>query len=208
MGQVAFAAVRRTQAERRASTRARLLDATIDCLLDLGYARTTTVEIARRARLSRGAQLHHFPTKTELVTAAVEHLFQRRQEEFRRAFADLPAGVDRWTAAIDLLWSMVSGPTFYAWLELLVAARTDADLRAQVHALSQRFIANVEETFRELFPAPTEPHPLFALAPTFAFSLLDGLALAQLGGGDHARTAQIISTMKMLAHLTLPDGRA
>src|SRR5262245_20298415 len=118
MGQMALATVRRTQAERSAATRARLLDATIECVLDLGYARTTTVEIARRARLSRGAQLHHFPTKAELVTAAVDHLFLRRHEEFRRAFATLPAEADRGAAAIDILWTMVSGPTFYAWLEL------------------------------------------------------------------------------------------
>src|SRR5580765_2376049 len=95
MGQVALATVRRTQAERSAATRARLLDATIECVLDLGYARTTTIEIARRAGLSRGAQLHHFPTKIELVTAAIEHLFTRRHQEFLEAFDRLPAGTDR-----------------------------------------------------------------------------------------------------------------
>jgi AcrR family transcriptional regulator len=117
---------RRTQAERRASTRGRLLDATIECLGDLGYAHTTTPEIARRAGLSRGAQLHHFPTKAELVIAAVEHLFARRHQEFRAAFARVPAGADRYAAAIDILWSMVSGPTFHAWLELAVASRTSS----------------------------------------------------------------------------------
>src|SRR5437762_2972866 len=96
---------RRTQEERSASTRVRLLDATIECLFELGYANTTTTEIARRAGLSRGAQLHHFPTKAELVITAVDHLFARRTAEFRAAFANLPAGVDRAAAAIDLLWS-------------------------------------------------------------------------------------------------------
>ncbi len=204
MGHAALATVRRTQAERSASTRARLLDAAVECVLDLGYARTTTVEIARRARLSRGAQLHHFPTKAELVTAAVEHLFRRRQEEFRQAFARLPAEVDRFAAAIDLLWSMVSGPTFYTWLELAVAARTDADLRGQVVALSARFVASVEETFRELFPAPHEPNPLFEVAPAFAFALLDGLALSRLTGNDHPHVPQILDALKMLARLALP----
>lgn len=208
MGQTAFATVRRTQAERRALTRTRLLDATIECVLDLGYARTTTVEIARRARLSRGAQLHHFPTKAELVTAAVEHLFVRRQDEFRRAFASLPADVDRWNAAIDLLWSMVSGPTFLAWLELVVAARTDAELGEQVTALSQRFLASVEDTFRDLFPTPASPNPLFDLAPAFAFALLDGLALSRLMGDARPQAAEILDVLKMLAHLALPAGRA
>src|SRR5436853_7131184 len=126
---------RRTQEERSANTKARLLDATIDCLSDLGYARTTTTEIAERAGVSRGAQLHHFPTKAELVTTAVEHLFERRTEEFRKAFATLPANIDRTAAAVDLLWSMVSGPTFHAWLQLVVAARSDPDLRQTVSAI-------------------------------------------------------------------------
>src|SRR5262252_1706823 len=92
---------RRTQAERSASTRGRLLDATISCLHDLGYAGTSTPEIARRARLSRGAQLHHFPTKAELVTNAVEYLFERRREEFLRAFRERPPGQPPAEAAID-----------------------------------------------------------------------------------------------------------
>src|SRR5262245_49359115 len=129
--------VRRTQAERSASTRTRLLDATLECLCDLGYARTTTPEIARRAGLSRGAQLHHFPTKAELVTSAVEHLFTRRDAEFREAFARVPPGTDRYAAAIDILWTMVSGPTFHAWLELAVAARTDPELRRDVKPLPE-----------------------------------------------------------------------
>src|SRR5262245_56941941 len=103
--------------------RARLLDATIDCLPELGYAGTTTTEVAERAGVSRGAQLHHFPTKEELVLAAVEHLFHKRNAELLAAFARLPAGTDRPAAAIDLLWKIIGADTFYAWLELAVAGR-------------------------------------------------------------------------------------
>src|SRR5437899_5795799 len=147
-------AKRRTQEERSAATRARLLDATLECLAELGYARTTTTEIAERGGVSRGAQLHHFPTKAELVTEAVEHLFERRDQEFREAFARLPADTERSRAAVDLLWSMVAGPTFHAWLELVVAARTDEQLKPKVTALTARFTDNVSPTFAELFPRP------------------------------------------------------
>src|SRR2546421_7716476 len=119
---------RRTQAERTAATRAKLLDAAVACLVDLGYARTTTTVVAERAGVSRGAQLHHFPTKQELLAAALEHLYDRRREGFRKAFADVPADVDRVEAAIDLLWSTFSGNAFPAWLEMQVAARTDPQL--------------------------------------------------------------------------------
>ena len=86
--------VRRTQDERSAHTRGLLLDATIDCLHERGYANTTTTVIAERAGVSRGAQLHHFPTKRELVTSAVEHLCFKRLEDFRASFAALPPDAD------------------------------------------------------------------------------------------------------------------
>src|ERR1700726_4202163 len=90
---------RRVQA-RSAATRAALLDAALESLVERGYAATTTVEIARRAGVSRGAQLHHFPTKAELLTAAVQHLRARRTAEFRKAFADSAPGANRLDTAI------------------------------------------------------------------------------------------------------------
>src|SRR5690348_18266210 len=109
---------RRTQAERTATTRAQVLDATVSCLHDLGYARTTTTEIAARAGVSRGAQLHHFPTKAELVLSAMEHAIERQEAAFDEAMAQVPPGRDRPEAAIDVLWTMFKGPTFEACLEL------------------------------------------------------------------------------------------
>src|SRR5687768_9891437 len=108
--------VRRTQEERSAETRGRLLDATIDCLIDLGYSATTTTVIAERAGLSRGAQLHHFPTKAELVSAAVEHLTRKIGEDLQKDVERLPDNGDRVSAAVDLLWSRFSTPMFPAWL--------------------------------------------------------------------------------------------
>ena len=195
---------RRTQAERSATMRARLLDATIDCLFHLGYARTTTTEIADRAGVSRGAQLHHFPTKSELVITAVEHLFQRRREEFVRAMARLPVREDRAAAAIDLLWTMVSGPTFYAWLELTVAARSDRLLRESVAAMSERFRETVERTFRELFPPAAESNPLYEVAPRFAFALMEGLALEKISLEDRKRITEVLGALKTLARLAIP----
>jgi AcrR family transcriptional regulator len=196
--------IRRSQAERTASTRARLLDATLECLCDLGYARTTTPEIARRAGLSRGAQLHHFPTKAELVTSAVEHLFVRRHREFREAFARVPAGVDRYAAAIDILWTMVSGPTFHAWLELAVASRTDPELQRAVQRLTATLRALVVETFHELFGPARNDEPFFAIAPQFIFALLDGLALERIAGTDMEQLGRVLDAAKALARLVMP----
>jgi len=177
-------------------TRHKLLSATIDCLYELGYANTTTPEIAKRAKVSRGAQLHHFPTKIELVTTAVEHLFEVRQREFRAAFADLPRA-DRPRAAIDLLWPMISGPAFYAWLELLIAGRTDKTLRAAVRRVTEKFRDTVQKTFRELFPAK-----LPDAAPAFTFALLEGLALERIVGGSPLER-DVLDRFKLLAQMVV-----
>src|SRR5512138_3868399 len=99
-----MAAVRRQQ-DRSRVTQRRLLDATVECLVEVGWAGTTTTLVAERAGVSRGAQLHHYPTKDALVLAAVAHLVQRRSEELEAEAADVPAlplrqRVDR---VVDLL---------------------------------------------------------------------------------------------------------
>jgi AcrR family transcriptional regulator len=197
---------RRTQEERSAATRARLLDATLECLAELGYARTTTTEIAERGGVSRGAQLHHFPTKAELVTEAVEHLFEKRDQEFREAFARLPADAERSRAAVDLLWSMVAGPTFHAWLELVVAARTDEQLKPRVTALTARFTENVQRTFAELFPRPTDAAPFWELMPVLTFAFLQGLALDAMVLPGRAEINQALDIWRQLAELTMSAG--
>ena len=203
---VAERVVRRTQAERSAATRARLLDATVACVSELGYARTTTPEIARRAGLSRGAQLHHFPTKAELVASAVEHLVERRNREFREAFARVPAGVDRYAAAIDILWAMLCGATADAWRELALAARTDPELRPRVAELTTYMHEVIEGTFRELFAESAADNPFFAVAPSFVLALLDGLAVSRIASGDDSNAIQVIDALKALARLVMPSA--
>jgi AcrR family transcriptional regulator len=156
----AVARPRRTQAERSAATRERLLDAALDCLVDRGYAAATTTEVAERAGVSRGAQLHHYPNRAALVAAAVQHLYARLTTAYQEGFARLPQQADRLRAAIDLLWSMFAEPRYAAVLELFTAARTDAELRAHLRPVAERHQANVYRLAREYFPDA-------ALRPTF-----------------------------------------
>jgi AcrR family transcriptional regulator len=196
---------RRTQAERRSATRARLLDATVACLAELGYARTSTTEIVRRAGVSRGAQVHHFPTKADLVATAVEHVFERRIDEFRVAFARLPEGAHKAVAAIDLLWPMFDGDSFDAWLELAVAARTDPHLRDRLTTVTRRFAESVGETFRELFPVPAGTDPVYDVAPKFIFALLDGLALHRSADPDPQFIADVLEAARAIARVFMSE---
>jgi AcrR family transcriptional regulator len=192
---------RRTQAERRAATRGRLLEATVECLAERGYPGTTTIEVARRAGLSRGAQLHHFGTKAELVTAAIEHLHGRLLDEFRMAMASLPAGADALAASIDVLWALYSSPLTVAWMELSLAARTDEEVRTRMAAADRRFLQRAGAAFAEIFPQGAA-HPGYSIAPLFAFALLDGLALRRLVVRDDDEVDAVLAALKAVAQLT------
>jgi AcrR family transcriptional regulator len=139
------------QAERRRITRSKLLDATIDSLIDLGYARTTTVEVGERTGLSRGTQLHHFPSKADLLVAAIEHLADERSKEFEAELAArFEKGDDPVDAMVDVLWVMFSDPIYWATIELMVAARTDPELLEKLEAFERSLGGRIYVAFKEL----------------------------------------------------------
>ncbi len=126
------AGVPRTQAQRTAATRTKLLDAAVDSLVESGYAGTSTQGIAKRAGVSRGAQLHHFPTKETLVVAAVAHLVDKRLVEILETHPPEPDD------ALETLFDAFVGPLFDAALELWVAARTDPALHEAMIPLERK----------------------------------------------------------------------
>jgi AcrR family transcriptional regulator len=200
--------LRRTQAERTATTRARLLDAALECLVELGYGGTTTTEVADRAGVSRGAQLHHFPTRAALVAAAAEHLYARLTADYQAGFAALPPRADRLHAAIELLWSMFTRRHFVAVGELYTAARTDAELRAHLMPIAARHEANVARLAHAYFPAAARQGARFDAALTLILDAMNGMAarrdLDLPGPSEPARLA----TLHAIAQQALGDDGA
>jgi AcrR family transcriptional regulator len=144
---------RLTQPQRVEAMRARLLDATVDCLAESGYSGFSTNDVVRRAGVSRGALAHHFPTKGDLVAAAADRLIDQRAAEFRVRFAAIAPAKRTTAKALDVLWTFFDDPSFAALLDLMVAARTDPELRP-VMAAGTRHAADVtREVFGEAFPA-------------------------------------------------------
>src|SRR5690625_239025 len=125
-----------TQGERTRAMRSRLLDATLSCLVELGWAGTTTTVVSQRAGGSRGAQLHHCPSKQDLVVAAVEHVMQRRREQMDQAVSNLPAD-GRTRAVLEILADYFTSDLFFAALEIWTAARTDEQLLSLVAPLER-----------------------------------------------------------------------
>jgi AcrR family transcriptional regulator len=174
---------RRTQEERRTATRGALLDATIDCLIEYGYGGVTTTRVVERAGVSRGAQVHHFPTKAVLVAEALNHLAAKRTAETLRRVSRLPHGPERLDAVLDMLWASHSGPLFKAALELWVAARTDPELRASLVEVERELVDTVWSAASEVF-ADYAQKPGFDDKLEFALSTMRGLALLELIAPD------------------------
>lgn len=121
-------ATRRTQEERSTRMRQKLLDATLSCLAEKGYAATSTNEVVRRAGVSRGALNHHFASKADLVAEAAAEMIGRRLEATRVAMRAAGTGIDL-EQRLRLMWDAYE-QWFAANIEFMVAARTDAALRA------------------------------------------------------------------------------
>lgn len=186
---------RRTQAVRAAETQQALLDAAIACLVEHGYAGTTTREVAQRAGVSRGAQTHHYPSKNALVVAAIEHLYAAQTERFVDRFGALPPARRTLDEAIALLWELVSEPTYAAVLEVVLAARTDPELSVVVQAVTARFDATLVRLLKELFPVVADDH-LARTAIDIAFTFVTGAAMSTYAGhGDQERTIRLVRAL-------------
>jgi len=197
----------RTQQQRRDETRRALLDAAVESLIEVGFARTTTLEVQRRANASRGALLHHFPSKTELLVAAVDHLAEMRAAELRLLSAELPAEGkgSRTDAVLDLLWQCFSGTFFQVAMELRTAARTDLELRpvlvAAERALRDRIVAQA----RKLFGKDVSEHPGLERAIDFTLQFMIGSAMTAVLHED-ARLDILIADFKTLFPTVLTNA--
>jgi AcrR family transcriptional regulator len=182
---------REPQQDRSRATRRRLLEAAIGCLASVGWAGTTVAVVAERAGVSRGAAQHHFRTREELVTAAVDYGSEVRMRQMRErldALADhRPSTLD----VVTLLGEMYTSPLFRAALQLWVAAASDEQLRAQVVPLEARVGREAHRLTVEALGAD-ETVPGVRETVQATLDLVRGLGLADLLTDDSARRTRLL----------------
>lgn len=173
------AGARRTQEQRRAETRAKLLDATIESLLDVGYAATTTRRVSELAGVSLGAQTHHFPHRTDLLAAAAERVAEQRLERMLELARYLPAQVpDRTPALLDLMWADFSSDVFTVFVKLWVAAADDAELHERMVELERQLARAITDSAIEFLGELTNRRG-WESQLLLALSAVRGLALTE-----------------------------
>lgn len=163
------------------NTRAAILDAALECFYKLGYANTTTENIARAAGLSRGAMLHHFANRFDLIKAAIEHLNAQRLKAYAEAEAESQANAEqaRVEEGIDVYWNELNTPGFVVFHELLVASRTDPELRAALVPAYQHFQRSLYEASKQVFPDLARSAK-FMESNFLTQYLLSGMAIARM----------------------------
>jgi AcrR family transcriptional regulator len=199
-------AERRTQAERSADTQHKLVEAAIAVLHRVGYGATTTGLIADEAGVSRGAMLHQYPTKVDLMLAVVAEVYQRETAEYRRrGEADSPR--ERLYQFPDLMWDLLTRPSAMAVLEIMMGSRSDPELARRLAPLQRQIEATSRATVERLlkeggFPDLPEANAMRRLFVAAIRGLSIDLMLLQ----DRAELDEAIQLLKRLLR-ALSDGR-
>lgn len=166
--------------------RTRLLDATVECLVTYGYAGTTTHRVAEVAGVTRGAQVHHFPSREALVVAAIEHLAEQRTQAAIRELGRAQNAPDPVSKMLDYLWESHQGPIFAATMELWIAARTDPVLAAQVQRVEPIVNGALIGAIAQMLPEQSAQKELRDIVYT-AMDALRGILVASFADEDPMR---------------------
>jgi AcrR family transcriptional regulator len=195
---------RRTQAQRREGTITALLDATVRCLTERGYAATSTAAVCAEAGVSQGALFRHFPTRQALLVATAGHVATRNVEAFRATTEGVAVDTaDDVAAVLGHLRTAVLSPANQTWRELLVAARSDADLRTALlparESLQAQMLAAAADLWGDRLPADD-----LAAVLSVVVNMLDGLAFSALDPDPTAAPGRTVErALRLLAEMVV-----
>ncbi len=195
------------QAQKSAATRQAVVDATLSCIRKSGYGAVTMEDIAREAGVSRGAMMHHFPAKADVIATAVRMLHERRLATLRREIAAIALEKDLIDHALRAYWRITNTQDFWTFHQLFVAARTDRDLAATLNPLARRFDKEWEDAAYELF------EPIYGaqtdLAIDLCQSLVEGMVLGGhlRGKGAKARIERLLGVLSARLHQIVHDAQ-
>ncbi|NEA58211.1 TetR/AcrR family transcriptional regulator [Streptomyces sp. SID13666] len=178
--------------DRSRATRRKLLEAAVSCLAERGWSGSTVAAVAERAGVTRGAAQHHFPTREDLFTAAIEHVAEEWLDAVRERARALPRdGESRTRVVVDMLVGVYTGPLFRAALHLWVAAADEEQLRPRVNALEARIGREAHRLAVEFLDADESVEGVRESVQA-TLDMARGLGLANLLSDDSARRAGIV----------------
>ena len=195
----------RTQAERSEETRTRILKAAANLIRKRGYARFRTAEVATEAGLSRGAQLHHFPTKDSLVVATLEFVFEQAQMLSRRRAADVNRPRDLIEAVIEDAREFFFSEHFMVAIDIVLSTSTDQSVRKQILDISRKARRPAETAWTEALAASGVSGPLASDIVALTLSLVRGMAIRTLWDNDPKWFDELFTLWRQMIKVFLSD---
>lgn len=192
-----------TRAAQRASTRALLVETGVRLLVERGYAGLTTVAVQKAAGLSRGALLHHFPTRDDLVAAVIGRLLEMHEAAAGEALRHVAPDGGRVAGAVEAMFAVMRRPAFAAQVELWTAARTDPGLRLLVAQEERRAGHELARVVDDLFGPELAAHPRFRSVARLTVQVLRGLALTEVLREDDAAARRTLDDWIAIAQQLL-----
>lgn len=190
---------RRTQDERSAETRRLLHEATVASLMEVGYANTSTTGIAQRAGVSRGAQTHHYPGKLALIVAATEDMFRGFSDDLGMLADGLREGRLSFDEFLEAVWrQLLNGNWFYSSLEIIVAARGDAELRRQLAPLILELHERFEAIWSRTFVAVDAERVSARAAMNLVMNVFRGMAVQAVLRRDETYYRDMLEALKVI----------
>ncbi|MEN8723810.1 MAG: TetR/AcrR family transcriptional regulator [Alphaproteobacteria bacterium] len=196
--------VRRSQADRRADTRQRILQATLAQLMQSGYAGLTTQAVCKRAGVSKGAMFDHFPSKQALIVAANEASNEHLRADALQTLTALVDAPDRLRATVDYLWKIYASPTVIALTEVHMAARTDPALLAALDDVADAHRDATLLLAQTLFPAKSTQQEFMRAVEVGLSAIMGGAVLFHTGSAS-ADTDAVLTFLTMLIRPYIED---
>jgi AcrR family transcriptional regulator len=191
---------RRTQAERTDEMRQRLIEAASTVLRRKGYAGLRIEEVSRVAKVSRGAQQHHFPTKDSLVLATAAHLLRQGLERGRARAESALVGEDPLEAIIQDCLEFFLGPDFGVILDLVLASTKDRGLRDQVYGFARESRLGVEQAWLDVLCGHGIPPAKAEKILWLTISIVRGFSVRALWQRDEKLFRSLLDEWKVILY--------
>lgn len=179
--------VRRSQEERSAETRRRLIDAAMEVLREEGYANLTISKVTQSAGLTNGAMQHHFISRDDLLLALLDTVYPILQIPFDAIAAESLDPRMRIARLVDILWSIYSRPEYLVVWDIALGSRGDAKLWPRVRSYQKDISRHMRNELVRLFPefnlSGDEAERILAIP----VGCIRGVAFLEMFGKDHMK---------------------
>jgi AcrR family transcriptional regulator len=195
-------ATRRTNAERTAQTREKVISAAIENIYEMGYEGTSLNSVAARAGVSKGATQHHFPSKAELMVAVAEYCLDLHVKIRGEIFLKYEPGEERISHTAESSWEIINHPSYTAFIEILMATRNNPELAKLCKPLDEHINAEMQRGERAFCrDFDVEPNELLSTLIRTHVTAMRGIAVGMMFYHDRKRFRQELEMMQKYEHL-------